>query len=159
MTLAAAGAAVLVLGGCGGAEEAGDDEAASEGASAATSTEADVTVTLGEWVVDPEPVSIAAGSVSFLADNGGGETHELVIVRAADPSELPTDDDGAVDEAQIAEEDFVGEIEELESGAQREDTFDLEAGTYVLFCNITETEDGEVESHFAEGMSSTFTVE
>jgi hypothetical protein len=116
-------------------------------------------VTLGEWVVDPEPVSIAAGSVSFLADNGGGETHELVIVRAADPSELPTDDDGAVDEAQIAEEDFVGEIEELESGAQREDTFDLEAGTYVLFCNITETEDGEVESHFAEGMSSTFTVE
>ena len=39
-------------------------------------------------------------------------------------------------------------------------TLDLEAGDYVLLCNIVEEEeDGEVESHFAEGMHTTFTVE
>jgi hypothetical protein len=39
-------------------------------------------------------------------------------------------------------------------------TLDLEAGTYVLLCNLVEEEDtGEVESHFAEGMHAMFTVE
>ncbi len=35
-----------------------------------------------------------------------------------------------------------------------------ESGSYVLFCNVTEPEDGgEVLSHFAEGMATTFTVD
>jgi hypothetical protein len=29
----------------------------------------------------------------------------------------------------------------------------------VLLCNLVEEEDGEVESHFSEGMHATFTVE
>ncbi len=71
-----------------------------------------------------------------------------------------TDDDGGVDESQIPEEDLIGEIEEFPSGEQRTATFELDAGTYVLFCNITETEaDGTIESHFAKGMATTFTVE
>jgi hypothetical protein len=39
-------------------------------------------------------------------------------------------------------------------------TLDLEAGTYLLLCNVVEEEEtGEVESHFAEGMHTTFTVD
>lgn len=121
--------------------------------------EGTVHVVLGEWIVDPDPVTAPEGDVTFRADDQGGDDHELVIVRADDPSDLPTDADGAVDEDQIAEDDFVGEIEELEPGSQDEATFTVDPGTYVLFCNITETEDdGEIESHFAEGMYTTFVV-
>jgi hypothetical protein len=176
-------AAVLTLAGCGGAEEPGGAEASDAGAapsepvaepseaaeepSEAGATESpdaevasDVIVVLGEWVVDPTPTSAAAGELTFTADNQGGEDHEMVVVRADDPADLPTDADGAVDEEQIAEDDFIGEIEEFPSGEQETATFEMDAGTYVLFCNITETEDdGEVESHFAEGMVTTFTAE
>lgn len=174
-----AAVAVLAVAGCGGsaesegeaseaaaaapseaaeASEAAPAEAGSEAPSSAA--DADVTVLLSEWIVEPTPTSVGADGVTFLADNQGGDTHEMVVVRADDPTDLPTDEDGAVDESQIPEGDFIGEIEEFPSGEQRTGTFDLEPGTYVLFCNITEIEDdGEVESHFAEGMSTTFTVE
>lgn len=176
-------ALTLTLAGCGGAAESGGaagastpaapsetvaepstaadqlSEAPTEEASVPAATP-DVSVVLGEWIVEPTPTSADAGELTFTADNQGGEEHEVVIVRAADPSDLPTDADGTVDEAQIPESDFIGEIEEFPSGEQRTATFAMDAGTYVLFCNITETEDdGEVESHFAEGMATTFAVE
>ena len=181
--LAGVVAVMLALAGCGGAAEPGGTEASEAGAApsepvaepsetAQESTDvgtqepseaevaADVTIVLGEWVVDPTPTSAAAGELTFTADNQGGEDHEVVVVRADDPADLPTDADGAVDEEQIAEDDFIGEIEEFPSGEQETATFEMDAGTYVLFCNITETEDdGDVESHFAEGMVTTFTVE
>jgi hypothetical protein len=153
----------LLLQGCGGAAESGEDVAASEPASSTDESEVpagDVTVVLSEWIVEPTPTSAPAGELTMVADNQGGEEHEMVVVRADDAADLPTDDDGAVDEAQIPEGDFIGEIEEFPNGEQRASTFDLATGTYVLFCNITETQDdGEVESHFAEGMHTTFTVE
>jgi hypothetical protein len=173
-------AVLLMLGGCGGADESGGTEASDAGAAAsepvaepsetaeepsevdtgAPSAAADVTVVLGEWIVEPTPTSADAGELTITADNGGGEDHEMVVVRADDPADLPTDADGAVDEAQIPDADFIGEIEEFPAGEQRTAAFDMDAGTYVLFCNITETlDDGEVESHFAEGMSTTFAVE
>jgi hypothetical protein len=45
------------------------------------------------------------------------------------------------------------------SGDTEDLTLDLEPGSYLLLCNIVEEEDGESESHFAEGMHATFTVE
>jgi hypothetical protein len=121
---------------------------------------AKVNVTLGEFIVEPDPTSEDAGEIEFVGDNGGGETHELVVVRAANADELPTDADGAVDEAQLPDGALIGEIEDIEAGMSKSVTLDLEAGSYVLFCNITEEEDtGEVESHFAEGMHSDFEVE
>jgi hypothetical protein len=35
----------------------------------------------------------------------------------------------------------------------------MEAGRYLLICNITEVEDGEIESHYKKGMVAVFTVE
>lgn len=129
-------------------------------AAACSSGGADIDVVLSEWVVQPDPTSVAAGEVTFNADNQGSEAHELVVVRADSAEALPTDDTGKVDEDALAEGAFIGEIEEFEAGASESATFDLEPGTYVLFCNITEEEsDGTVESHFQEGMHTTFTVE
>jgi hypothetical protein len=50
----------------------------------------------------------------------------------------------------------IGEIEEF---PVRADTRELEAGGYVLLCNLVEEEDGKLEAPFAEGMRTPFTVE
>lgn len=121
---------------------------------------ATVDVALGEWVVQPDPTSVSAGEVTFKAENQGAEAHELVIVRADSAASLPVDDTGKVVEDGLPAGAFIGEIEEFAAGSSEEATFDLEAGTYILFCNIVEEEsDGTFESHFQEGMQTTFTVE
>lgn len=115
-------------------------------------------VSLYEWGVDPSATSVDAGEVTFNATNDGGETHELVIVKDVAPADLPVDEDGKVIEDDLPEGAFIGEIEEFEAGGAESASFDLEAGTYTLFCNIVEVEDGEAESHFQEGMVTTISV-
>jgi len=119
-----------------------------------------VDVELGEWVVNATPSSASAGEITFKADNQGAETHELVIVRAGSADDLPVDENGKVLEDELPAGAFIGEIEEFDAGTSEEATFDLDAGTYILFCNILEEEDdGTFESHFQEGMRTTLTVE
>lgn len=138
---------LLSAAGCGD-----DDDADDEGAT--------IDVVLSEFIVDPSEDSVAAGEVTFALDNQGGDVHEFVVVRAASAADLPVDEDGAFDEETFGEDNVLGEVEDIESGDTAELTLDLEAGDYVLLCNIVEEEDdGEIESHFAEGMFTTFTVE
>ena len=140
-----AATAVLLLSAAG----CGDDD---EGA--------EVDVVLSEFIVEPAEDSVEAGEVTFAIDNQGGETHEFVVVEAASADDLPVDDDSAFDEEAFGEDNVLGEVEEIESGDTAELTLDLEAGDYVLLCNVVEEEDdGEVESHFDEGMHTVFTVE
>jgi uncharacterized cupredoxin-like copper-binding protein len=148
-SLAGVAMAVLLLSaaGCGDDDDDGDEGAG-------------VDVVLSEFIVDPAEDSVEAGEVTFALDNQGGETHEFVVVEAASADDLPVDDDGAFDEEAFGEDNVLGEVEDIEAGDTGELTLDLEAGDYVLLCNIVEEEeDGEVESHFAEGMHTTFTVE
>ena len=118
-----------------------------------------IEVRLLEFTVAADPQSASAGDVTFNASNIGEDTHELVVIRtdlAADA--LPTAEDGSVDEAGEGIE-IVGEIEDLAATAEGSATFTLEAGNYVLICNVVEEEDdGTVESHYNEGMHTTFIV-
>jgi uncharacterized cupredoxin-like copper-binding protein len=121
---------------------------------------AEVDVVLSEFIVDPAEDSVEAGEVTFALDNQGGETHEFVVVEAASADDLPVGDDSEFDEETFGEDNVLGEVEDIEAGDTAELTLDLEAGDYVLLCNIVEEEEGdEVESHFDEGMHTTFTVE
>ena len=79
-----------------------------------------VNVVLSEWIVEPDPTTAAAGSVEFLASNEGGETHELVIVKGDDADALPIDDTGKIQEDDLEEGTFIGEIEEFEAGTEAE---------------------------------------
>jgi hypothetical protein len=128
----------------------------------ATDAEADrtVDVTLIEFAIQPVPAEVPAGAVAFHASNEGSEPHELVIARwDGDPADLPTDDDGGVDESQLPEGAVIGEIEEFAGGQSCDGTFELDAGSYVLFCNVIEEEEGgEIEAHYGEGMVTAFTV-
>ena len=113
--------------------------------------------TPGQFAVEPDPSSAAAGQVEFVAKNEGGDLHELVIVKGDDPASLPTDENGAVIEDELPEGDFIGEITLVDAGTEESASFDLDAGNYILFCNIV-TQIGTGESHFQAGMVNTLTV-
>lgn len=116
-------------------------------------------VDLREWSVLPEAEQADEGTLTFLATNAGVEPHELVVVEAESAEELPTTDSGAFDEDAWGEDKIVGEIEEFPSGEDCSGTFHLEAGSYVLLCNIVEEEDdGTFESHYWLGMHTSFEV-
>jgi len=115
-----------------------------------------VNVELNEFTVSADPDSVDAGEVKFTVENIGEETHEFVIVQTdLEADALPTGDDGSVDEEGEGVE-VIDEIEDIASGSTQELTVDMEAGSYVLFCNVVD-EEGDV--HYAEGMHTSFTVE
>jgi uncharacterized cupredoxin-like copper-binding protein len=128
----------LVAAGCGGGGE-------------------DVSVTLQEFAVGSDPSSVSAGSVTFNLENKGpDDTHEFVVIRTdLDPTALPTDENGAVDETGAGIE-VVDEVEEIPVGDTPSLTVDLTTGSYVLICNIFD--ESENEAHYQEGMRTGFTV-
>lgn len=116
-----------------------------------------VEVTLQEWAVRPAQVTAPAGEVTFAVTNDGpADIHEFVVFRSdLDPASLPVDEHGTVDEAGEGVE-LIDEIEDIAFGDSAEVTVDLEAGNYVLICNIySEDED---EAHYTMGMRTAFTV-
>ena len=128
------------------------------GATKSNSTRATrVKVTLGEFVVKAKPGSAPAGQVDFVVTNKGSITHEFVVAKSADGT-LPLKADGSVDESQVPDADRVGELEDLERGDKATLDATLTPGTYVLFCNITETSGGVTDHHYADGMHTTFAV-
>lgn len=126
--------------------------------SAAASAGTTVNVTLQEWSVLPDADSVPAGAVTFVVTNEGpDDVHEVVIIRTdLDPGALPTDATGVVDEAAEGME-VIDEIEDIAVGDTGEVSVTLEAGSYVLICNIYD--ETKQEAHYAEGMRIGFTVE
>ncbi|HEX7173039.1 MAG TPA: hypothetical protein VF365_10575 [Candidatus Limnocylindria bacterium] len=118
-----------------------------------------VDVSLREFSIAPSVASVPAGTVTFEVTNDGpNDVHEFVVVRTdLAPDALPTDGDGAVLEDGEGME-VIDEIEDLAVGASETLALELEAGSYVLICNIVELEEGGTEAHYALGMRSAFTV-
>ena len=117
-----------------------------------------VSITLEEFSIGADPTSVPAGSVTFEATNDGpNDVHEFVVI-ATDLSitELPTVEDGSVDETGEGM-DVIGEIEDIPVGETQSVTLELEAGNYALICNIYDAD--EDEAHYQEGMRTSFTVE
>jgi hypothetical protein len=123
---------------------------------AATAKPPSQKLTLTEFQINPALQYVAQGKSNFVAKNAGTEKHEVVIVRGSDPAALPTKADGSVDEEQIPKSNEVGEIGNVKKGKTKSKTFKLSPGSYILFCNIIDTEpDGSQVSHFAKGMYTT----
>lgn len=109
-----------------------------------------IAVSLVEFEVGASPSSIGEGSVVFRVENDGVVIHTFRVIRtdlAAD--ELPVDDDAfVVDETAV---DVVASAGDLDPGESEDVAVDLEAGSYVLICNI--------QTHYGAGMFTGFTVE
>jgi uncharacterized cupredoxin-like copper-binding protein len=129
----------LVAAGCGDDDE---PEVGNEGA--VTATLADYSITLGSE-------SAPAGEVIFDVTNEAEQTHEFVVLKT-DLAEdaLPTDENGDVDEAGDPGIELIGEIEDVEGGSTQSLTLGLDAGAYVLICNLP--------GHYQEGMHTSFSV-
>jgi hypothetical protein len=139
-----------------------DDDNGGDGGNGATTNAAEggaIDVQLTEFDVTADPASASAGDLEFAVENVGAETHEFVIVKTdLAAAELPVLEDGSFDEEGEGVE-VVDEIEDIASAATANLTVSMEAGSYVLLCNLVEEEDGEAESHYAEGMHTGFSVE
>ena len=93
-----------------------------------------------------------AGVTTFSVDNVGNEPHELAFLPGG--GEVPFRDGSPDEEALEAAGAF--ELEAFGPGQTCDATYDLEPGTYTLFC-IVETADGE--THYDLGMRGTLVVE
>ncbi|HZR46946.1 MAG TPA: cupredoxin domain-containing protein [Candidatus Manganitrophaceae bacterium] len=114
-----------------------------------------VSVELKEWGVTPDKRSVpAGGKVTFKAKNAGTMEHELVILKTSYPIDALPTAEGKVKEEAAGE--VIGEIEEFPPNEEREATFDLPPGSYILFCNVSEK--GQTEGHYQKGMRAAFTV-
>lgn len=116
-----------------------------------------VEVTLQEWAVVLGSASAPAGDITFDVTNEGPEDiHEFVVMRTdLEAAELPTDADGVVDEGGGGME-VIDEIEDIPVGENQSLSIALDAGSYVLLCNIWD--EGEGEAHYQMGMRTAFTV-
>jgi uncharacterized cupredoxin-like copper-binding protein len=116
-----------------------------------------VAVTLQEFSVIPAQDSVSAGEVTFDVENTGPEdVHEFVVIKTdLAPDALPTDENGVVEEEGEGME-VIDEIEDIPVGETQSLTVDLDAGNYVLICNIWTEE--EQEAHYSMGMRTAFTV-
>ncbi|MEX2227947.1 MAG: hypothetical protein WEB52_16055 [Dehalococcoidia bacterium] len=127
--------------------------------SAGGSEGAEVSVELVDFSVIAD-ASSPAGDVTFNIENTGPEhAHEFVVIRTdLDAANLPTADDGSVDEEGDGIE-VIDEVEEIAEGASETLSVNLDAGHYALICNIVEEHSGETFVHYDRGMYTDFTVE
>ena len=94
---------------------------------------------LQEWSIAAPITQLHAGQVKVTVTNRGGETHELVIVRADDLATLPTKSDGSVNEDRIPETSKPGEVADIKAGTTITKTIELTPGNYVAICNLVDT--------------------
>jgi plastocyanin len=111
-----------------------------------------VEITLVDYAFEPSAVEVAAGVVTFEATNGGSENHELAFLPGG--GDVPRTEDGAPDEDALADAGAF-ELEAFGPGQSCDATYDLEPGTYTLFC-IVAAADGE--THYDKGMAGVLTV-
>lgn len=117
-----------------------------------------VAVSLQEWAVVPAQDSAPAGDVTFeVINDGPADVHEFVVLKTdLGPADLPVDENGVVSEEGEGIE-VIDEIEDIPVGESQDLTVSLEAGNYVLLCNIWSEDEGE--AHYKMGMRVAFTVD
>ncbi len=113
-----------------------------------------VPVDLDEWSVTPVKPSVKAGTVTFTARNTGSRPHELVVIASPSPSGLPVAPDGSVAEGTLQAGALTGKIEGVGPGKRCSGSFQLEAGTYTLICNLV----AGGAAHYGRGMINVLSV-
>ena len=108
---------------------------------------------LVEFTIRPNVTRARPGTVIFKVQNAGELAHQFVVIRSDLPTaELPRKPlDAGVDETKL---EVVGKIDSIAPGSNAEVSVPLDAGKYVLICNLF----AGGESHYLEGMYTAFEV-
>jgi hypothetical protein len=104
-------------------------------AAGGTAAAGPVNVDLAEWTLTVDK-DLTAGTVEFVVNNVGQFPHELAVVKGDSYATLPLSANGAVDEAALEPGALIGRSDRINGGESTTVSFDLEAGDYVLLCNI-----------------------
>ncbi len=132
---------------CSSSSSSSSASSGSTATSPDTSTSGEVAATVKDSSISLDPTEVAAGEVKFTITNEGPSTHEFVVVKTdTAPGDLP------VDGALVSEDgiDVIGEAEDIAPNTSPELVLTLEAGQYVVICNI--------EGHYSQGMNAGLTV-
>jgi hypothetical protein len=119
-----------------------------------------VNVTLREFSVTPDQSSVPPGTVTFHVTNSGTVDHEFLVIKTdLAPDRLPTEGNGSYAEDGTGTR-LVDEIDDVAPGQSRDLAMALDAGNYVLICNMVMTDSsGSVVAHYARGMRTAFRVD
>ena len=120
------------------------------GSASSMPTTGDVNSVEKDFSIALDTSTASAGALSFAVHNEGPAVHEFVVFKT-DLAEdaLPTSDDGTVDEEGEGVQ-HVDEIEDIAAGSTTSLDVNLDAGKYVLICNLPE--------HYAQGMHASLTI-
>lgn len=111
-----------------------------------------VAVELQDYAFSPSTLEVSAGIVTFAAENTGSENHELAFLPGG--GEVPLNDEGDPDEDALADAGAF-ELEAFGPGDTCNTTYELDPGTYALFCIVTSA-DGV--THYDKGMKGEVVV-
>jgi uncharacterized cupredoxin-like copper-binding protein len=142
--------AAPLLAACGGDDNGGDNTAKPAQATTPATTQpaaasGTLTIRMTEFAFDPKDAVAKAGKVTITAPNDGSAPHELVLLKTdADPAKLPMKGN------EVDESTSVGEIADVEAGATKKHTFNLEPGKYAMVCALP--------GHYQSGMYGSLTV-
>jgi uncharacterized cupredoxin-like copper-binding protein len=123
-----------------------DDSSSSAAGSTATSPGGDsggaaVAATEKDFSIAIDPTEVAVGEVTFTINNEGPSAHEFVVIESdTAPGDLPVED-GLVSEDGVT---VIGEAEDVAPSTTVPLTLELEAGQYVIICNLP--------GHYEQGM-------
>jgi len=124
-----------------------DSSSSSAAGSTATSPGGDsggaaVAATEKDFSIAIDPTEVAAGEVTFTINNEGPSAHEFVVIQSdTAPGDL-TVEDGLVSEDGLT---VIGEAEDIAPSTTVPLTLTLDAGQYVIICNLP--------GHYQQGMN------
>lgn len=108
-------------------------------------------ISVEEYAFTLERPTVDAGDVTFRLTNDGAEDHEFAVIRTdLSPDALPIRDGEWVD-LEASGLSSVGGFDHLLPGRTKELSLELEAGNFVLLCNM--------QGHYQRGMFAPLVVE
>jgi uncharacterized cupredoxin-like copper-binding protein len=114
------------------------------------SSDGGIGVTEVDYSINVDEDTAPAGDVTFDIQNDAGQIHEFVVFKTdLAPDALPLNEDGDVDEEGEGVT-LIDEVEDIAGGSSENLTVNLDAGSYVLICNLP--------GHYKLGMHTGFSV-
>jgi uncharacterized cupredoxin-like copper-binding protein len=149
--VAAVLALTLAMAACGGNDSSNTGDNGGGGDTGGGAAGTTVGATEKDFAIALDSTDLSSGSTTFEITNEGPSTHEFVVVKTdLAPESLPTKKGGSEVDENSKKIDPIDEVEDIAPGSTPSMTVDLDAGSYVAFCNLP--------GHYSKGMHAGLSV-